>query len=160
VNLRLPNYFQNSGNRLYLFFMKTTYLLGLGLFLAATATWAGPQITYERYQIILDRKPFGAVPPPAPIERNKEPENLFAQTFRISALVKQENGTIQVGLTDSHGNKSYILTEGQSENGIELVYADYDKEEVVFAQKFRNRPAQAGLQRNSIADATTTDSDQ
>jgi hypothetical protein len=113
--------------------VKTRHILGPVLFLVATAAWAEPQTSFERYQVILDRKPFGN-PPPVVQEQPVQtipPEQSFARTIRMSALVEQDDGSIRVGLFDSQGNKSYLLAEGESENGIELVSADYENEEAV-----------------------------
>ena len=112
--------------------IKMRHILGLALFFSAAAAWAEPQASFDRYQPILDRKPFGN-PPVAPPEPEVviPPEQSFARTIRMSALVEQDDGTIRVGLIDSQSNKSYLLAEGETENGIELVSADYENEEAV-----------------------------
>ncbi|HBA84891.1 MAG TPA: hypothetical protein DCZ95_12425 [Verrucomicrobia bacterium] len=53
----------------------------------------------------------------------------------MTALVKQNDDSIRVGLIDSQSNQSFFLGEGESENGVELVFADYDKEEAVLRKE-------------------------
>ncbi len=100
------------------------------LLLAAGMAWGDAPVSFERYQVILDRKPFGTAPvEPEPPPVVISPEQSFARTIRMSALVEQDDGTLQVGLFDSATGKSFFLTEGQSEFDIELVVADYETEE-------------------------------
>lgn len=86
---------------------------------------------FSRYQIILDRKPFGQPPPvdttPPPIS----PAESFARTLKMTALLETDDGGVRIGLFDQQGNQSFFLSVGQTENGVELVSADYDKEEAV-----------------------------
>ena len=112
--------------------MKARHILVPAIFLVALSTWSEPQASFDRYQIILDRKPFGAAPPPEPVVApTVPPEQSFARTIRMSAIVEQDDGSIQVGFFDSSNNQSFFLTEGASENGIELVSADYENEEAI-----------------------------
>lgn len=87
-------------------------------------------IPFDRYRIIIDRKPFGA-PPPAPQAPAWNPEQSFARDLRLSALLEVEGGGIKVGLVDKKTHKSFYLTEGESVDGIELVSASFDEEEAV-----------------------------
>ncbi|HBA84456.1 MAG TPA: hypothetical protein DCZ95_10215 [Verrucomicrobia bacterium] len=113
--------------------IKPRHILWSALLVVSVTAWGETQTTFERYQVILDRKPFGN-PPAAPLEppvATIPPEQSFARTIRMSALVEQDDGSIRVGLIDAQGNQSFFLGEGESENGIELVSADYDTEEAV-----------------------------
>lgn len=98
--------------------------------LAGFAT-AQPFADFERYQVILNRKPFGVAPPPPPVVPTISPEQSFARTIRMSALLELEDGSIRVGLIDSQGNKSFFLGVGEMEDGIELVSASYKDEEAI-----------------------------
>jgi len=106
----------------------------IGLFLLGVAGAALADVPdFSHYQIILDRKPFGTLPPPPP---PPEPvitlEQSFAKTLRMSALLEVEGGGIRVGLIDSATGKNFFLGIGEpAEEGIELVSADYDSEEAV-----------------------------
>lgn len=119
-------------------------LMGGGALMAATGRVNTPAsipvdapsaISFNRYQIILDRKPFGAEPvappvaattpaaPPAPL-----PESVF-KNIRMCAITRNDvTGNVQVGLTDSAAKKNYFLTVGETEDGITVLAADYEKE--------------------------------
>ena len=86
---------------------------------------------FDKYQVILERKPFGVAPPPESTAPAITAENSFAKTLRMSALLELDDGTMKIGLIDQQSNKSFYLQVGESEEGIELVSADYDAEEAV-----------------------------
>lgn len=50
--------------------------------------------------------------------------------FRVSALIKTDAG-VKVGLVDRERDRSYYLREGERDGELEVVSADYDREEVV-----------------------------
>lgn len=102
------------------------------LFLFAVAAWPGLADTpdFSKYQPILDRKPFGAAPPPDVVEPVFTPENSFAKSLRMCALLEDDNG-IRIGLIDQSNNKNFFLSVGQTEESIELVSANYEDEEAV-----------------------------
>lgn len=85
---------------------------------------------FSKYQVILDRKPFGVAPPPESTAPVFTPENSFAKTLRMCALLEDDNG-IRIGLIDQSNNKNFFLSVGQTEEGVELVSANYEDEEAV-----------------------------
>ncbi len=85
---------------------------------------------FDRYQIILDRKPFGEAPPPEVVEPVITPEQSFAKNIRMCTLLEDERG-IRIGLIDLQSNKNFFLGVGENEEGIELVSASYKDEEAV-----------------------------
>ncbi|NCC60353.1 MAG: hypothetical protein EOM12_05320 [Verrucomicrobiae bacterium] len=88
---------------------------------------------FQRYQVIVDRKPFGEAPPeptptpPPPLNANES----FARSLRLSALLEMDDGSIRVGLVDNATKKDFFLSEGEIVEGIELVSASYEDEEAV-----------------------------
>ena len=103
-----------------------------GLVVASTAL---ADVGFERYKIILDRKPFGDLPLPVAIDPNAAPAISFAQGLRLSMITEDtESGEMKVGFVDTRSNKSYTMGVGESEDGIELVSADWDKEEAILRQ--------------------------
>lgn len=86
---------------------------------------------FTRYQVILDRKPFGEPPPPDSTPRPLLPSESFARHLRMSALLETEDGEIRIGLINQQNNQNFFLTVGQTEEGIELVSASYEDEEAV-----------------------------
>ena len=88
---------------------------------------------FQRYQVILDRKPFGEAPPdptPTPPPPLKASES-FARSLRLCALLELDDGSIRVGLVDNTTKKDFFLSEGEIVEGIELVSASYEEEEAV-----------------------------
>ena len=100
------------------------------LWAAAILPGRGDTPDFSKYQVILDRKPFGVAPLPEVAAPVFTPENSFAKTLRMCALLEDDNG-IRIGLIDQSNNKNFFLSVGQTEEGIELVSASYDEEEAV-----------------------------
>ena len=90
--------------------------------------------SFDRYQVILDRKPFGE-PPPAPVVQAAPVipavAPSFARTLRLSMIIKEDTGDLKVGIVNLSDNSVLALHVGDIENGIELVSADYDEDEAV-----------------------------
>ena len=115
---------------------RSIILSAAGVSVAGAAIAAN--VPFDRYEIILKRKPFGAVPvaPVAksgsdvPVVPETDPENppsgAFVETLRMCALTETAFG-LRVGIIDikSKPQVSYFLYEGETENGVELVEADY-----------------------------------
>lgn len=106
------------------------------LWLAAlwTANAAMPAVRpYEDYQVILDRKPFGA-----PLDRSLEPERVvpvsesFAAQMVLSGVYELDDGNLRVAVTDKKNNSYFALMVGEkSDQGIELIDADYEAGEAI-----------------------------
>lgn len=112
--------------------VKTASSLPAVLLAALLAGGARGEIpAFDRYQVILDRKPFGEPPPPESLVRPVPPSESFAKNLRLCALLEVEDGGIRVGLVNLQSNQNFFLGVGDVEEGIELVSADYDDEEAV-----------------------------
>ena len=114
--------------------------------------------SFDRYQIILDRKPFGAAPLPDQNTASSvplPPSESFAKTIRMSALLELDDGEMKVGLIDLKDNESFFLTVGQVEKGVELVSADYEAEEAVLRKG--SEMALIKLQSGEIQQITESD---
>ena len=88
---------------------------------------------FADYQIILDRKPFGALP-----ERAPEPERVvpvhesFAAQMVLSGIFELNDGQLRVAVVDRKDNSYFTLRVGEKDaNGVELLDVDYDNEEAV-----------------------------
>lgn len=111
--------------------MKGLLLIACGLGCVAAA-WASPAVRpFEDYQVILDRKPFGAPP-----DRSMEPERIvpvgesFAAQLVLSGIYELDDGNLRVAVTDKKDNSYFALMLGETnETGIALIDADYEKEE-------------------------------
>lgn len=88
---------------------------------------------FTRYQVILDRMPFGVEPSAealaAAAAKPEAPKELFTRTLKMCAVTRNLlNGELQVGIMDAASKKNYFLRVGETEDGITVVEADYDGE--------------------------------
>ena len=114
---------------------------------------------FSRYQVILDRQPFGDPTPPAPPAPPRKPEpppnpaESFVRNLRMVAITEGPDGTLRVGLVSVArparpvrvrpgqprppapppvAQQSYYLRVGEtSADGITLVDANYDEEKAL-----------------------------
>jgi hypothetical protein len=87
---------------------------------------------FDRYQVILTRKPFGAPPPPQTIQEQAKPQaDSFAKSLRLSMIVETDEGDMRVGFVDNRSGLSYMLVAGEAQDGIELISASFEEEEAV-----------------------------
>ena len=122
--------------------MTNIIYVGMALSLAAALTLSAhaKQAGYDRYDVILKRKPFGALPErpvesavAAPPEVLVDPENpprgAFIESLRICALTETDFG-LRVGIVDikSKPQAVYFLYPGESENGLMVMEADFPGE--------------------------------
>lgn len=108
--------------------------------LLVLVTLAGPAAQarveeFSRYEVILSRRPFGEPPPevaatvdPKPVQTGPS----FADSLKLVALTYSQ-GDVRVGFieTSMQPPKTYFLFVGESQDGIEVVSASYDDEQVV-----------------------------
>lgn len=95
-----------------------------------TALSVVPGHDFLRYQIILDKKPFGEITPSEASQPQAPLGDVFSKEFEMKAIVDDGTG-VRVGLLDKKTNKSFFLGVGESGEGLQLVSVDYDKEEAV-----------------------------
>ncbi len=81
---------------------------------------------WNRYQLIVDRSPFGSEPtePEKPVV---QPNGAFAKQYRLCMLYQNSQGEIRAGLVSKTNNKNWILTEGESEGGLLLLDVRLDE---------------------------------
>ena len=127
-------------------FSKVVYLT-LAAALAIGALWvssASAVVEFSRYEVILERMPFGEppaepepppgpppAPPPPPFERS------FARNIRLCFL-REHGKSIRVGFLDvgTKPQKNYLLNVGEtSDDGIEVKDADFEEEKVLLAKE-------------------------
>jgi hypothetical protein len=113
---------------------------------------------FSRYGVILQRKPFGEPPPatPPPHLRPKRPEDKFTKYLRMCAITDTELG-IRVGFVDIKARppRSYFLYEGEEEDGIKVVRADYEREEAILMKDGEQAPLYLNGQAAEIKPATS-----
>lgn len=91
---------------------------------------AEPEVVrFDRYGVILERKPFGEETVPMaiadPTKPILPPDQTFTAKYKMVAVTRNDSGTIQVGLVDLKSNRSFMLGIGDSVDGVEVVDADY-----------------------------------
>ncbi|NLG36198.1 MAG: hypothetical protein GX548_12680 [Lentisphaerae bacterium] len=113
--------------------MKWAYVIVAGFACVAGTADASPARTFAAYEIILERKPFGAPPDRAP-----EPERVipvhesFAAQMVLSGIYELDDGNLRVAVVDKKDNSYFALMVGeQGDGGIELLDADYEEGEAV-----------------------------
>jgi hypothetical protein len=108
-------------------------LLLIVLALPMVASAVLQQYTFDRYQPILERQPFGEVRPDPAASAPAKPTGPVAPPFtkdlKMCAITEDDTG-IQVGFVNvaMKPPKSYLLRIGEMEDFIELIDADYEEE--------------------------------
>jgi hypothetical protein len=85
---------------------------------------------FQRYQLIIDKHPFGEEPPEAETVQISLTQS-FAKNLRLSMLFEGPDGDVRVGVVDAVNTKSYILRMGEEQDGLELVEADLGASEAL-----------------------------
>ena len=85
---------------------------------------------FERYQVIINKRPFGEEPPETATVQVSINES-FAKNLRLTMIYEGASGDLRVGIIDNATNKSYLLEVGESEDNIELVEADIKASEAL-----------------------------
>jgi hypothetical protein len=100
------------------------------ILLASAALCRADEEGFKRYQLILDKQPFGQEPPEADIVQVPASES-FARNLRLSMLFEGPDGTTRAGIVDNSTKKSYILRIGEPQDGFEMVEADIKASEAM-----------------------------
>lgn len=103
--------------------------------MTASSLFAQGLATREQYQPIIDAKPFGDMAKEtetdtvALAEQQKQKEEI-AQKFRMCGITDMPDGTRKIAFLDETAGAmaSYLLGEGETQNGFTLITADYDRE--------------------------------
>ena len=90
---------------------------------------------FSRYQIILDKKPFGEVAPSEVSLKQPELGDVIAKSLEMKSIIDDGSG-IRIGLLDKKVNKNISLGIGEDYDGLELVSVNYDDEEAVLKKGF------------------------
>jgi hypothetical protein len=98
--------------------------------LASAALCSADEEGFKRYQLILDKQPFGQDPPEADIVQVPASQS-FARNLRLSMLFEGPDGTTRAGIVDNSTKKSYILRIGEPQDGFEMIEADIKASEAM-----------------------------
>jgi len=105
---------------------RSVILILLTLALSGMATEEG----FKRYQIIIDKHPFGEEPPELETVQISLDKS-FARHLRLSMLFEGPGGDVRAGIIDTKEKKNYILSVGEIEGGLELIEADLSASEAM-----------------------------
>src|SRR5450756_1060262 len=113
---------------------KTT-LYGLGF---AIACWGAALVAhavtttdFSRYQVVVDRKPFGEVAPIAVAgTTDVAAAESFIKDYEMKGII-DDGEKLQVSVLNKKTNKYMYLDIGQEIYGMQLISVNYDKEEAV-----------------------------
>ena len=85
---------------------------------------------FARYQVILDKKPFGEVTPSEVAQPQAALGDTISKELEMKSIIDDGAG-IRIGLLDKKVNKNISLGVGENYEGIQLVSVNYDDEEAV-----------------------------
>lgn len=109
------------------------YVVAISVLLAGYTACGAVVRDFDRYEIILNRRPFGDVPSDAELAAAAAPVApagpSFVDSLKMCAITSG-GGALRVGFLDTKTTppRTYFLFVGESEDGIEVVSADYDAE--------------------------------
>jgi hypothetical protein len=102
---------------------------------------------FSRYQVILDRRPFGEAPeqPEVVVQPARPTGPSLVDNMRLVAMTMSQ-GDIRVGLVDGNVQppRTYFLFVGDEEAGIRVVSADYEAETATVARDGQQRLLRMG----------------
>ena len=108
--------------------VKTNLIILILLTFALSALAA--EEGFARYQIIIDKHPFGEEPPELETVQISLDKS-FARHLRLSMLFEGPGGDVRAGIIDTKEKKNYILSIGEIEGGLELIEADLSASEAM-----------------------------
>jgi len=105
-------------------------LITISFYTGAQAITPPPSLQiFDRYGVILERKPFGVESQPNPVALVViSPDKSFTAKYKMAAVTRDDSGTVRVGLVNLKTQQSVMLNIGESIEGVEVVEADYVKE--------------------------------
>jgi hypothetical protein len=116
--------------------MNRNLISAMGLLMAASGARANlpAEISFDRYQVILDRKPFGSAPVQEVAVAPLPQPDSFAKRLRLSTIIEVNDGSMKIGFIDTGTGKNYMLQPGESLDGIEVVSGSWEDEEAILKQ--------------------------
>lgn len=109
-------------------YIHKLFLLCAILTLIATTTVAVDAMAWSRYEIIMERKPFGEPPPPPqPVVAPQPPvpQVDLTKQLKLVAITKARYGT-KVGVIDLKDKKEYYLYVGEIQGDFKVMAADIE----------------------------------
>ena len=113
---------------------KTILTVGLALY-SVVCGLSAHAYDFSRYQVIIDRKPFGdapVAPPVAPTTNINPNAPDWLKDYRLTMLTEETDGTLTLGLVNNKTKASVVLSEGEENpiEGIRFLSGNYESIEV------------------------------
>ncbi len=89
------------------------------LLLASGPVFAGHD--WDRYEIIMERSPFGKEPLTEESADQAKPSGEFAKQYRLCMLYEDAHGQLKAGIVSKVNNKNFFLQVGESSKEFSLV---------------------------------------
>lgn len=105
-------------------------LAALNLFGGGTAWAAVTGYDFSRYQVIMDKNPFGEVVPSESAQPQAALSEVISKDLEMKAIIDDGTG-IRIGLLDKKTNKNFFLGVGENHDGLQVVSINYENEEAV-----------------------------
>ncbi len=132
------------------------HIVCVAILIGSVTTSAGRQ-EFSRYLVILDRRPFGEAPQDAGPTAGDQADQAgpsFADSLQMCAITAVGE-SLRVGFVDTRSKppKTYYLFVGESEDGIQVVDADYDAETALLRKSGVERSLAMGgsVQASSVS---------
>lgn len=105
--------------------VASLFFSGGGLLIAAITGY-----DFNRYQVILDKKPFGEVTPSEGAQTQTALSDVISKELEMKAIIDDGTG-IRIGFLDKKSNKNFFLGVGENHDGLQVVSINYENEEAV-----------------------------
>ena len=109
--------------------------------LAAACLLPAAETPRERYQPIIDAKPFGDIANLSPdalaaLQEEQQQKEEIAKKFRMCGITDMPDGSRKIAFIDETDGQpaSYILGIGETQNGFTLLVADYEAERATLSK--------------------------
>ncbi len=93
----------------------------LSFYLYMTGLSVSAAYDMSRYEVIMERSPFGKEPPVEESSAPAKPAGEFAKQYRLCMLYQDAAGQLKAGLVSKTNNKNTFLQLGENENGLSLI---------------------------------------
>lgn len=109
---------------------KSGALMAALVLVLAGACFADTEYRPERYDVILDRSPFGADPLAGADDDSAQEKAAaaaaaaLAKDLRLCFVYESQGGDVRAGLQNQKDSKSFILSIGESIQGVKLLAVD------------------------------------
>ena len=118
-------------NSIHILSIALTGISFCSILFAATET-----PSFDRYNVIIERNPFGEISPPD-VQTAIPASESFVKHLELRAII-DDGSKIRVAFLNKKSKKTLYMTIGEVVDGIKLVSVNYDVEEVILSKGDKN----------------------